>query len=401
MSVTERDFIIIGGGIIGLVLGYKVKMRYPNKTVLVIEKEQNSVCHGTGRNSGVIHSGIYYPPETLRAKYCVSGSKQLKSYVIKRNLWIDQCGKILLPTSKKTVESIPLLLERANQNGVEASLMNGAELRAMEPNCHPLFDLGVHVPFTSVVDPKEVAGSILADLLELDGEILYGHKVTQANAESGAVVAGGRQFIGRVVINAAGLHADKIAGLAGLVSRYSFLPFKGKYWRLDSSIKMRKLVYPIPNLELPFLGVHTAHNRAGDVYLGPSSTPVFGRENYHALAGLQAQEALSLMVSFSKKILFNVNGLRTLGLRELRLLLPKGIQREANLLLKPSLSNKLSIAPDKVGIRSQIFDDENNHLLNDFVIQKQARIIHILNAISPAFTASFGLADRLLERYIE
>ena len=107
------------------------------------------------------------------------------------------------------------------------------------------------------------------------------------------------------------------------------------------------------------------------------------------------------MVSFSKKILFNVNGLRTLGLRELRLLLPKGIQREANLLLKPSLSNKLSIAPDRVGIRSQIFDDENNHLLNDFVIQKQARIIHILNAISPAFTASFGLADRLLERYIE
>ena len=126
MSVTERDFIIIGGGIIGLVLGYKVKMRYPNKTVLVIEKEQNSVCHGTGRNSGVIHSGIYYPPETLRAKYCVSGSKQLKNYVIKRNLWIDQCGKILLPTTKKTVESIPLLLERANQNGVEAVLMGGA-----------------------------------------------------------------------------------------------------------------------------------------------------------------------------------------------------------------------------------------------------------------------------------
>lgn len=401
MSVAERDFIIIGGGIIGLVLGYKLKLRYPKKMVLVLEKEQNSVCHGTGRNSGVIHSGIYYPPETLRAKYCISGSKQLKNYVIKKNLWIDQCGKILLPTSTKTVESIPILLDRANQNGVEASLLNGAELRALEPNCNPRFNTGVHVPFTSVVDPKEVAGSILSDLLKVDGEILYGHKVTQVNADSGSVAAGGRQFMGKVVINAAGLHADTIARLAGLVSRYSFLPFKGKYWRLSSSIKMRKLVYPIPNLDLPFLGVHTTHNRAGDVYLGPSSTPVFGRENYRRLNGLHAKEALSLMGSFGKKILFNVNGLRTLGLRELRLLLPKGIQREANLLLEPSLSDHLYTAPDKVGIRSQIFDDENNHLLNDFVIQKQARVIHILNAISPAFTASFGLADRLLERYVK
>ena len=118
MSVAERDFIIIGGGIIGLVLGYKLKLRYPKKMVLVLEKEQNSVCHYTGRNSGVIHSEIYYPPETLKAKYCVAGSKQLKNYVIKRNLWIDQYGKILLPTSKNTVESIPLPLDRANQNGV-------------------------------------------------------------------------------------------------------------------------------------------------------------------------------------------------------------------------------------------------------------------------------------------
>ena len=218
-----------------------------------------------------------------------------------------------MPTFKKTVESIPPLLDRANQNGVEASLLNGAELRALKPNCNPRFDTGVHVPFTSVVDPRDVAGSILSDLLKLDEELLYGHKVTQVNADSGSVVAGGRQFMGKIVINTAGLHADTIAGLAGLVSRHSFLPFKGKYWRLDCSIKMRKLVYPIPDLDLPFLGVYTTHNHAGDVYLGPSSTPVFGRENYRGLNSLHAQEALSLMASFGKKILFNVNGLRTLG----------------------------------------------------------------------------------------
>ena len=313
---------------------------------------------------------------------------------------MDQCGKILLPTSKKTLESLPLLLNRAKENGVDAYLLTGADLRAMEPNCNPIFDRGLHVPFTSVIDPKEVAGSILADLSKLGGEVLYSHQVTEVNADDGTLLAGAKQFRSTVVINAAGLHADTIAGLSGLESSYSFLPFQGKYWRVETPSMMRKLVYPIPNLDLPFLGMHTAHNRTGEVYLGPSSSPVFGRENYRELNGLHTLEFLALFISFSKKILFNVNGLRGLAFRELGLMLPGGIYREANRLIQADQGIKLKISPDKVGIRSQIFDEGNNYLVSDFVIKKQARVIHILNVISPAFTASFGLADMVMDHYI-
>ncbi len=401
MSSVEKDFIIIGGGIVGLVLAYKMKIKFPQKTVLVIEKENNSVSHGTGRNSGVIHSGIYYPPETLKAKYCVSGSKQLKEYVQARNLWIDQCGKILLPTSKRSLESLPLLIERAKSNGVEAHVLSGNQLRAMEPNCNPIFDIGIHVPFTSVVDPKEVANSILEDLIKLGGEVLYNNEVTEVDSLNGHVQTPFMRYRGGIIINAAGLHADKIAGLSGISTHYSFLPFKGKYWRFDSTYKMQKLVYPIPNLDLPFLGVHTVHNRKGDVYVGPSSTPVFGRENYSGVAGLEIKEFISLAFSFFKKMLFNVNGLRDLAFRELGLILPGGIHRESSSLIKKIDGVKLSIAPEKVGIRSQIFDDQNNYLVSDFVIKRQGRVVHILNAISPAFTASFGLADLILDEYVD
>ncbi|MEO1943486.1 MAG: L-2-hydroxyglutarate oxidase [Candidatus Thioglobus sp.] len=403
MSITEKekDFIIIGGGIVGLVLAYKIKIKFPQKTVLVIEKEKNSVSHGTGRNSGVIHSGIYYSPETLKAKYCVSGSKQLKEYVQSRNLWIDQCGKILLPTSKRSLQSLHLLMERAKSNGVEAHVLSGDQLCAMEPNCNPVYDIGIHVPFTSVVDPKEVANSILDDVIKLGGDVLYSSEVTKVDATNGYVQTPFMRYRGEVIINSAGLHADKIAGLSGFSSHYSFLPFKGKYWRFASKYKMQKLVYPIPNLDLPFLGVHTVHNKKGHVYVGPSSTPVFGRENYAGWSGLEIKEFMSLTFSFFKKILFNVNGLRDLAFRELGLLLPGGIYRESRSLVKNTNGVKLSIASEKVGIRSQIFDDQNKHLVSDFVIKRQGRIVHILNAISPAFTASFGLADMIIDEYLD
>jgi L-2-hydroxyglutarate oxidase len=188
-------------------------------------------------------------------------------------------------------------------------------------------------------------------------------------------------------------------GLSGLESSYSFLLFKGKYWRVETTNRMRKLVYQSPNFDLPFLGVHTAHDRTGETYLGVSSSPVFGRENYRGLNGLHTLEFLALFVSFSKKILFYVNGLRGLAFRKLGLL-PRGIYREANRLIQADQGIKLNLSPDKVGIRSEIFDEKNNYLVSDFVIKKQARIIHILNAISLALTTSFGLADMIMDRYI-
>ena len=367
----------------------------------MLDKEVDSVQHGTGRNSGVIHSGIYYPQNTLRAKYCVSGSKQLKNYVKENNLWIDECGKILLPSSKKSMLNIDVLLERAADNGIGAERIDKKRMLELEPNANPFFEEGIHVPFTSIVDPKEVALSIVSDVKKKGVEIIYNSEVTEIDSSQGRVSTKESVYLADVIINSAGLQAERIAKISSLKSEYSFLPFKGKYWELNSGIKLSKLLYPVPDLNLPFLGIHTVHNKDGKIYIGPSSTPVFGRENYSGYKDIKIKEAIFLMFSFALKIILNVNGLRSLALRELKLIHLSGVYKEARNLLAGIKRSQLSLSEKKVGIRSQIFDKDNKSLVSDFVVKKDKRVIHILNAISPAFTASFGLADFIIENVLE
>lgn len=400
MLNQSYNLVVIGAGIIGLVSALKIKQKFPDYKILILDKEKNSVSHGTGRNSGVIHSGIYYPPETLRAKYCVSGSKQMKEYVKEKNLWIDECGKILLPTSKESLKTIDILMERSIKNGVEANLLSAKQINELEPNANPVYDIGIHIPFTSIVDPKEVALSIKHDLEKLGVEILYSSAVSEIDSESGLVKFNNNEITSNLIINSAGLQSDTIAKKANYKTDYSFSPFKGKYWYVsDAGFKMTRLLYPIPNLDLPFLGIHTVHNKKGKVYIGPSSTPVFGRENYSGLKGLKISEFIYLLFSFTKKILFNTNGLRTLAFREFSLILPNGVFNEAKNLVKGLNKSSFKLSNEKVGIRSQIFDKKERSLVSDFMVEKQHKVIHILNAISPAFTASFGLADYILEEY--
>ena len=286
---------------------------------------------GTGRNSGVIHSGIYYPPDTLRAKYCVSGSKQLKLYVKEKNLWIDECGKILLPTKKNSIENIEILLDRAKKNGIDAKKVSYDEIKKLEPLANPLYKEGIYIPFTSVVNPTEVAFSLKKDLEILGVDIFYQKEVTKINSHLGEVYSHDYCYKADTIINSAGLHADNVSKLANFKSSYSFLPFKCKYWEVNKNIKMKKLLYPIPDLNLPFLGVHTVHNQNGQVFLGPSSTPVFGRENYNGIKGLNFLEAFFLFISFAKKILFNTNGIRSLAIREMKLFSLRGVSNEAKI----------------------------------------------------------------------
>ena len=330
----------------------------------------------------------------------MSGAQQLKQYVLDNNLWIDECGKILLPTSSESIASLDLLLDRAKLNGVDARKIYTEEILDLEPNANPVYGCGLHVPFTSVVDPKEVVSSLTMNVKKSGVSIRYDSRVTGVNSESGIVQVGKDVYTGTQIINSAGLHADNIADIAQLRTNFSFLPFKGKYWRINKHIQMKTLVYPIPNLNLPFLGVHTVHNQAGKVYVGPSSTPVFGRENYYGLRGLSFLEFWYLIISFTWKFIANTNGLRKLGMREMHLLFPKGIYKESRRLINNIEDGDLTLAREKVGIRSQIFDKEQDQLVTDFVIIKKNRVIHILNAISPAFTASFGLADLILDEYL-
>ena len=391
----KYDFAIIGSGIIGLTLAYKLKYKFNKSNIIIFEKEPNSISHGSGRNSGVLHSGIYYEPGSLRANLCVKGAKELKEYIKSENLWINECGKLLIPTSEYSYSNLENLFDRAKKNGVEINKIKNDEIKKIEPNTNCQFDYGLHVPFTSVADPKEVSNSLVENLRKMNVAINYNARILKISEQK--LFTKDNTIEAGHIFNCAGLFADELAKNSNLKFRYSFLPFKGKYWKIkNKNFKLNHLVYPIPDLRYPFLGLHSSHNRHGEFYIGPSSTPVFGREQYDGIIGNNFIESINLFFNFSKKIIFNENKLQTLALQEFSLLRKNGFFNQVKKMFSNIKPHDLELSNQKVGIRSQIFDPQSKNLVNDFVIINHKNTTHVLNAISPAWSASFAFADHLI-----
>ena len=391
----KYDFAIIGSGIIGLTLAYKLKYKFNKSNIIIFEKEPNSISHSSGRNSGVLHSGIYYEPGSLRANLCVKGAKELKEYIKSENLWINECGKLLIPTSEYSYSNLENLFDRAKKNGVEINKIKNDEIKKIEPNTNCQFDYGLHVPFTSVADPKEVSNSLVENLRKMNVAINYNARILKISEQK--LFTKDNTIEAGHIFNCAGLFADELAKNSNLKFRYSFLPFKGKYWKIkNKNFKLNHLVYPIPDLRYPFLGLHSSHNRHGEFYIGPSSTPVFGREQYDGILGNNFRESINLFFNFSKKIIFNENKLQTLALQEFSLLTKNGFFNQIKKMFSNIKPHDLELSNQKVGIRSQIFDPQSKNLVNDFVIINHKNTTHVLNAISPAWSASFAFADHLI-----
>ena len=255
----------------------------------------------------------------------------------------------------------------------------------------------MHVPFTSVADPKEVSESLIRNLKKMNVNFKYNSKILKII--SNEVITKDDKIEAGKIFNCAGLFADEVAKKSNLEFRFSFLPFKGKYWKIkNKNFKLNHLVYPIPDLRYPFLGLHSSHNRNGDFFIGPSSTPVFGREQYDGFFGDSISESLSLFLNFSKKIIFNENKLRSLAVKEMLLLTKYGFFNEIKKMFKNIRPDELELSEHKIGIRSQIFDLNKKSLVNDFVVINQDHTTHVLNAISPAWSASFAFADYLIDK---
>ena len=395
---------IIGSGIVGLTLAYEIAHNNSECEITIFEKEDNSLKHGTGRNSGVIHSGIYYTPNSLRSELCIKGSRLMKKFIQDHNLFLNPCGKLLLPRDLKEIESLNLLFERSKKVGVKAiKLDSKKEILKIEPNCNPLFDEALFIQDTAIGDPKEVSKKLLEILSEKKVTILYQHEISDVNSEKGIISVQNTIFEFDYIINAAGLYSDKIAKISNLKTNYSSLPFKGKYWSVKTpkiSELPKTLLYPVPNLAHPFLGIHTVYDQKGNFYLGPSSTPVFGKEAYKSFQKFNLSEFISLLFKFTIKIIKNENKLRSLAISEFRNLFLFHIRNSTKLYFKSSLNISLSKSA-KVGIRSQIFDNQSKTLFNDFVVVKQKKTIHILNAISPAWTSSFAMAKHICSNFLK
>ena len=245
---------IIGSGIVGLSLAYDLSDKI--NEVIVYEKEKDSLSHGTGRNSGVIHSGIYYKPNSLRSKLCIEGSKLMKDFILENKLYLKNCGKLLLPKKEIDLKTLEILYQRSKKVGIDVRKLNSIdEINKIEPNCNPIYDQALFIKDTSLGDPEEVSKKLIEILKKRDIKILYNHKIMKIFPQDGKLIVNNDTFKFDIIINAAGLRADEIAKNSSLKTNYSSLPFKGKYWRVNfknAKHAPKTLLYPVPNLEYPF-----------------------------------------------------------------------------------------------------------------------------------------------------
>ncbi|HVT05202.1 MAG TPA: FAD-dependent oxidoreductase, partial [Thermoanaerobaculia bacterium] len=269
--VKSYDVVIVGGGIVGLAIARELKHRDSSRTIAIIDKEPELGLHASGRNSGVLHSGIYYPPDSLKARFCSDGARELKAYCDEHSLPIDRCGKVIVATREADDPQLDVLASRAQANGARAEVIDASGLAEIEPEARTASGRALFVPDTSVVDPKRIVLHLAAVLHETGVDILTGSPVTAAG--SSHVVVGQEKIAFGIAVNAAGLQADRIARMFGVGERYTMLPFKGIYYRVaeNSPVNTRRLIYRVPDMRVPFLGVHFTKMTNGATYVGPTA----------------------------------------------------------------------------------------------------------------------------------
>ncbi|MEW6144069.1 MAG: L-2-hydroxyglutarate oxidase [Thermodesulfobacteriota bacterium] len=393
-SAQSCNILIVGAGITGLATARELAKRGVGD-VLILEKEERLGAHASGRNSGVLHAGIYYSPGTNKARFCVEGNRLMKEYCRERGLTLKETGKVIVPDSDEKEEMLAELKRRADSSGARCSVIDPKELLEIEPYAAP-GRRAIYSPDTAVVDPAEILNEMRREL-EAGGKVRFllrasflGLKETHT-----AVTSAGDIRFGKLV-NAAGTFADKVAAAFGVGGDYKVLPFKGTYKKLkkEKAYLVKGNIYPVPDLRNPFLGVHFTRSVRDEVYIGPTAIPVFGREEYGFLDDLSLE---SLSILFRDGVLFFANdAFRYAALTEIRKYSARNLIEEARGLLPSVGIGDVEDTP-KRGIRPQLVDWRTKELVTDFVVVREGDSLHILNAISPAFTCSLAFARHTVD----
>lgn len=392
MNGSCADVLITGAGIMGLTIARElVQQGWEN--ILIIEKESGLGKHASGRNSGVLHAGIYYAPDSMKAASCLNGNFLMRQYCHEKNLPILATGKVIVARNESELPVLRTLYERAIANGAKVDWLDQADLSTIEPNAktvqHALFS-----HYTAVVDPNRVLTQLKTDL-ESSGKVSFRFNCAfqgLSGSRTATTARGNMPF--KWFVNAAGACCDRVSRAFGIGNDYRLIPFKGIYYRLKASKShmIRGSIYPVPDIRNPFLGVHFTRNVHGDVYLGPTAIPALGRENYGILEGIDSE---MFQILTSDALLFLTNAkFRNVALTEPRKYLFPFFFRDAAALVHRLSPDDLE-ATHKVGIRPQLVDWKSKELVMDFMVVQDGRTIHVLNPISPAFTSSMDLAQKI------
>lgn len=393
------DYLIIGAGIVGLTTAWELKRRQPATRILILEKEPDVGYHASGRNSGVLHSGIYYAADTMKAKVCAEGARRMRAFAAEHGIRCEKSGKVIIATGQQDLPTVERLLRNARDNGIHAEKLDAHAIRQIEPHAYP-YEVGIYSPDTAVIDSPAVVAK-LRDLLREQGVIIrFNAPVDRIDSKTRKVEADNHHFAYGFLFNCAGASADRIAKWFGVGEQYTLVPFKGIYYKLAPArdFLVKSNIYPVPDINLPFLGVHLTRVISGDVYVGPTAIPALGRENYGLLSGIQPLEAARVGLELAKMYWRNQQNFRHLVRVEMGKYLKSNFLAAAQKLV-PEVSAEDLVPTKKAGIRPQLVNMREQKLEMDFVLERTADSLHVLNSISPAFTSSFAFAEHIVDRH--
>ena len=395
MVDKNYDLVVIGGGIIGLATAMRVTEEFPDLKVAVLEKETEVAQHQTGHNSGVIHAGIYYAPGSQKANFCSTGGVLLREYCDKHNIKYDMCGKLIVAVNDNEVPMLMDLYERGTANGaLGLKIIEKEEITDYEP--HSSGVKAIFSPNTGIIDYTEVSKSNATQMMEAGGDLITGTELKSISEKDGQIYLETTEgtITAKKILNCAGLHADRVAKMMGVDMGVKSIPFRGEYFSLipERSDMVKGLIYPVPNPNLPFLGVHFTRRVNGSVEAGPNAVLAFAREGYKKTKINFGDAFETLTYSGFLKMSLKY---WTVGMKEQYRSLVKGSFVKSLQTLIPEITGKDLYSPG-AGVRAQAVA-KNGSLLQDFSIAETENAIHVLNAPSPGATASLTISKYILD----
>ena len=384
---------------VGMAIAHQLLEKTPSLSITIIDKEPEVGKHGSGRNSGVLHAGLYYEPGSVKAQVCVDGARRLRAWCEEEKLPVLICGKVVTPQKASLDGQLEVLVERGTKNGATVEHIDEQQFRSLVPEGYTSTGRAIWSPNTCVVKPALVMQRLEQRLKDKGVDFIYGTSLMKALPQSQTIVlTGGKEVSYGHLFNCAGLHSDKVAQQFGAGLDYTMLPFRGSYWQLkkDAPFTFTTNLYPVPDLEVPFLGVHATPSVDGTVYFGPSATPAMGRENYYGLQKVDPLGTINFMRHITTQF-FVDKKIRKYVREQAFAWMPHKFLEAAQTIV-PTLKMEHVERSRKVGIRPQLYHKQNRVLVQDFLMEEGPSSTHVLNAISPAFTASFALADYILAK---
>ena len=396
MLTNIFDFLVIGGGVIGISIARELKSRNPNSGVCILEKEHQCGLHASSRNSGVLHAGFYYTADSLKARFTKEGNQRLTKYCEVKNLALKKCGKLVVAQNESELVWLDELMTRARNNGVPLELITDEESQAIEPRAKT-YQKALFSPTTASINPTELVKSLLSDAIQegvqLKTNTQYIHRVGKSSIKTSNGI-----FEAKYIINAAGLYADKIGRDFNFSKDHRILPFKGLYLYSNEPLgALNTHIYPVPDLTNPFLGVHFTITSDDKIKIGPTAIPAFWREQYQGWSNFNMPELTEIILRQAGLFLSSNFDFKALAFRELK---------KYSKPLLVSLATKLAKGVDikhyrqwgLAGIRAQLLNIRKKELEMDFVLEGDKQSMHILNAISPGLTCALPFADYVCDQ---